>query len=280
MGSLQKNHIMSSSDQDSAKQNASTSSNQNCNNNHEQPANNYSLEERKKWSDFAKSQVSTAFSTSTLQHRDELLTKTCCSSQIFSWHFNIFEFAQLTQGNPLITMTLTLLETHELLVSFTTTHPACTCQPASHQENIKYGLGTDNGCFTAQDGWKVNRKTVENFLRRVEGEYCPNAYHNNIHGADVTQTAAIILQSFAKQVNEVPQNEKFCIIMASAVHDLGHLGVNNDFLINSRHPRATTYNDKSVNENYHISRAFEIARTYPDCDIFELFTHDEQKKVS
>jgi hypothetical protein len=120
---------------------------------------------------------------------------------------------------------------------------------------------------------------VETFLLHVEKEYLPNHYHNAIHASDVTQTAAIIMQAFAKQVQEVPKMDLFCIIMASAVHDLGHLGVNNDFLINSRHPRATTYNDKSVNENFHISRAFEIARTTRGCDIFELFTFDEQKKV-
>eukprot|EP00195_Chlamydomonas_chlamydogama_P012048 CAMPEP_0202894308 /NCGR_PEP_ID=MMETSP1392-20130828/3741_1 /ASSEMBLY_ACC=CAM_ASM_000868 /TAXON_ID=225041 /ORGANISM="Chlamydomonas chlamydogama, Strain SAG 11-48b" /LENGTH=290 /DNA_ID=CAMNT_0049578963 /DNA_START=290 /DNA_END=1162 /DNA_ORIENTATION=- len=128
------------------------------------------------------------------------------------------------------------------------------------------------------DGWKLNRKTVEKFLLRVESEYLPNSYHNNIHAADVTQTAAIIMQSFAKQVTEIPKLDTFCVIMASAVHDLGHLGVNNDFLINSKHPRATTYNDKSVNENFHVSRAFDIARTTPGCDIFELFTVEEQKK--
>ncbi len=130
-----------------------------------------------------------------------------------------------------------------------------------------------------QEGWRVDRQTVENYLHLVEREYLPNSYHNNIHAADVTQSAAIIMQSVKLHLDEIPKMETFCIIMAAAVHDLGHLGVNNDFLCNSKHPRATTYNDKSVNENYHISRAFEIARTIPGCDIFEPFTFDEQKKV-
>eukprot|EP00798_Chlamydomonas_sp_ICE-L_P024010 gene24010-9583_t len=163
--------------------------------------------------------------------------------QVFSWHFNIFDLNATTNGNPLITTTVTLLEVYDLL-----------------------------------DGWKVNRKTVETFLLRVEAAYLPNSYHNRMHASDVTQTACIIMKSFSKHVTEVTQMDMFCIIMASAVHDLGHLGVNNDFLINSRHPRATTYNDRSVNENYHISRAFEIARNYEGCDIFETFTFDEQKK--
>lgn len=120
---------------------------------------------------------------------------------------------------------------------------------------------------------------MESFLHLVEVEYLPNSYHNNIHGADVTQTAAIIMHSLEKVLPDIPKMDAFCIIIGASVHDLGHLGVNNDFLISSRHPRATAYNDRSVNENYHVSRAFELARSIPGCDIFESFTSDEQKKV-
>ena len=138
-----------------------------------------------------------------------------------------------------------------------------------------------NLCFARvpQDGWKLDRRKIENFLLRVESEYNVTSYHNNTHAADVTQTAVVIMESVKKQVKDIPKQECFSIIIAAAVHDLGHLGVNNDFLINSRHPRATTYNDKSVNENYHISRAFEIARESPELDIFDGFTLDEQKQV-
>lgn len=130
-----------------------------------------------------------------------------------------------------------------------------------------------------QDGWKVNRTKVTNYLLRVESEYNQTSYHNNTHAADVTQTAIVILESIKKHAKEISKQDYFSIIIAAAVHDLGHLGVNNDFLINSRHPRATTYNDKSVNENFHISRAFEIARESPELDIFDGFSVDEQKQA-
>ena len=132
-----------------------------------------------------------------------------------------------------------------------------------------------------QDDWKLKRETIEAYLHLVEAEYNPNSYHNNIHGADVTQTVAVILKSLETSLSmDIPKMDLFCLIVGASVHDLGHLGVNNDFLINSKHPRATTYNDKAVNENFHISRAFELARTMPGCDIFEGFTVDEAKKVS
>mmetsp|Transcript_9866 Transcript_9866/g.18415 ORF Transcript_9866/g.18415 Transcript_9866/m.18415 type:complete len:374 (-) Transcript_9866:3381-4502(-) len=164
--------------------------------------------------------------------------------QRVSWNFNVFELAGKTQNTPLFTVTTMLLDSYGLL-----------------------------------DGWKLNRKTLVNFLLRVESEYLPNSYHNNTHAADVTQTAVVILESFRKQVKNISKLEEFSIIIASAVHDLGHLGVNNDFLINSKHPRATVYNDKSVNESYHISRAFEIMRESPCYNILEGFTLEEQKQI-
>uniref|UniRef100_A0A7R9Z267 PDEase domain-containing protein n=1 Tax=Chlamydomonas euryale TaxID=1486919 RepID=A0A7R9Z267_9CHLO len=164
--------------------------------------------------------------------------------QILSWNFSAFELEKTTEGSPLITVTIALLEVHDLL-----------------------------------DGWKLDRGTVERFLRRVEAEYLDNPYHNAIHAADVTQTSAVILASLQKQLKDIPKLEMFSVIMAAAVHDLGHLGVNNDFLINSKHPRATTYNDKSVNESYHVSRAFELARTTPGCDVLALLSPGDQKQV-
>ncbi|KAG2498529.1 hypothetical protein HYH03_003779 [Edaphochlamys debaryana] len=164
--------------------------------------------------------------------------------QTHTWSFNAFELYTKTHGNPLVTITVTLLETYELL-----------------------------------DGWLLDRAKVINYLLRVEQEYNPNSYHNNTHAADVTQTSIVIMESFKKQVKQIPKLEYFAIIIASAVHDLGHLGVNNDFLVNSRHPRATMYNDKSVNESFHIARAFAIARESPDLDIFSGFTLEEQKAI-
>lgn len=169
---------------------------------------------------------------------------TTVQSQAYMWNFNVFNLDKNTTGRPLYTVTMALLELCDLL-----------------------------------EGWKLNRRTIEAFLRRVEEEYNPNPYHNNTHAADVTQTAAIILKGFQAELPDIPKLEVFCVIIASAIHDLGHLGVNNDFLVTTRHPRAVTYNDKSVNENYHASRAFEITHQFSECNIFEGFTPEEYKRA-
>lgn len=86
------------------------------------------------------------------------------------------------------------------------------------------------------------------------------------------QASAIILNECIRACPGITQLEIFAVILAAAVHDVGHMAVNNDFLINTRHPNAITYNDLSVNENFHISQAFGIAFSDPSRNIFQQFS--------
>jgi hypothetical protein len=123
------------------------------------------------------------------------------------------------------------------------------------------------------------------YIAQVESVYrMENPYHNNTHAADVTQTAGVILQALktymARAGRPLSKLEIFCVIFASAVHDLGHPGVNNDFLIRTRERQALVYNDKSVNENMHASLAFQIAHDNAEMNIFASFSDEEYKQVS
>ena len=49
--------------------------------------------------------------------------------------------------------------------------------------------------------------------------------------------------------------------MAALAHDLDHPGVSNAFLVNTRDPLATVYNDSSVLENAHVAALYNLIRT-------------------
>lgn len=47
-------------------------------------------------------------------------------------------------------------------------------------------------------------------------------------------------------------------LLSAISHDLGHPGVNNPFLINTLDKLAIRYNDKSILENMHVAKAYQI----------------------
>lgn len=119
-----------------------------------------------------------------------------------------------------------------------------------------------------EPSWVINRQKADCFFVAVEETYKQdNAYHNSMHAADVAQAAMIILKAGRSTVG-FSKLEIFSLIIAAAVHDLGHPGYTNDFLINTQHPNAIVYNDRSVNENFHVSSAFRIVMQSEDANIF------------
>lgn len=75
-------------------------------------------------------------------------------------------------------------------------------------------------------------------------------------------------------INSLSPLELFGSIVAALGHDVGHPALNNKFLINSRDEMAMTYNDRSVLENMHSAKTFEIM-SKEGCNILEYFSDDE-----
>jgi hypothetical protein len=113
----------------------------------------------------------------------------------------------------------------------------------------------------------VLQKSSKVLPQEVESRYRANPYHNAMHAADVTQSAVCMLE-FDGLAEHMTDLELLCIIIACCIHDVGHYGVNNDFLVKTQHEWALIYNDTSVNENMHVRIAFEILQE-PHCNIFE-----------
>jgi len=56
----------------------------------------------------------------------------CVRLQAYAWDFDVFDFGEKTQGNPLVSMTIALLELHNLMVS-----ASCAGAPGHNQQDRK-----------------------------------------------------------------------------------------------------------------------------------------------
>ncbi|CAG8493570.1 12724_t:CDS:10 [Ambispora leptoticha] len=111
--------------------------------------------------------------------------------------------------------------------------------------------------------------------------YDSNPYHNFRHAVDVLQAMFYFLMQMELLPPFFPENVRtrinpnrrrandllrpidlFALLLASIGHDIGHPGVNNSFLINSKTPLAQLYNDRSVLESFHAMALFQIMQKH------------------
>lgn len=148
------------------------------------------------------------------------------------WGIDIFRLAQLANNRPLTAVTYTICKERTLLKTF-----------------------------------QIPANTLVTYLMHVESHYHSDAtYHNNIHAADVTQCAHVLLNMPGLQ-NVFTDLEVLATIFACTIHDVDHPGLSNQFLINTGSELALMYNDESVLENHHLAVAFKLLQEN-GCDIF------------
>ncbi|KAJ3362217.1 cAMP-specific 3',5'-cyclic phosphodiesterase 4D [Kappamyces sp. JEL0680] len=130
--------------------------------------------------------------------------------------------------------------------------------------------------FKLHETFKLNSNTMEAFFQKIESSYNKLPYHNSIHATDVLQTVEMLLLNTPDIIKHFNSLEIFSIIIASAIHDLDHPGINNNFLVQLNHPLAVMYNDIAVLESHHVARAFEIA-AMSGLNIFESLTPEQYR---
>ncbi|KAH3743265.1 glycine/betaine ABC transporter substrate-binding protein [Pelomyxa schiedti] len=119
----------------------------------------------------------------------------------------------------------------------------------------------------------LNRQKFNNFMDAVQKGYLDNPYHSGIHAADVTQALHLWIQQCSNAVCFTAL-ELFSLLFSSLVHDLGHPGFNNNFMMASEDELALLYNDISILENYHVSYAFRLLKR-PQCNFIEAMTPEQ-----
>jgi len=126
----------------------------------------------------------------------------------------------------------------------------------------------------------IKEDTLKNFSNAVKVGYIKeNPYHNDLHGADVLQTAYSWMEAtkVGDQIDIEPYDD-LAFLTACLIHDFRHPGVNNNYMVNTLAETAIIYNDKSVLENMHIAEAFKILLK-PNCNLFENFSMVEFKII-
>ena len=125
----------------------------------------------------------------------------------------------------------------------------------------------------------IDYPKFESFVYSIANGYNrENPYHTDLHAADVTQSLLIyLIFGNLQKLLDLNQIDLISIFCASMMHDLGHPGFTNNFLINTKNDLAIRYNDQSVLESYHVSEGFHIILKKEGCNIFENLSLQDYK---
>ncbi|KAA8587681.1 hypothetical protein FQN60_016543, partial [Etheostoma spectabile] len=126
--------------------------------------------------------------------------------------------------------------------------------------------------------FKIPADTFITFMMTLEDHYHADvAYHNNIHAADVVQSTHVLLSTPALEA-VFTDLEILAALFASAIHDVDHPGVSNQFLINTNSELALMYNDSSVLENHHLAVGFKLLQE-DNCDMFQNLSKKQRQSL-
>ncbi|XP_075445712.1 3',5'-cyclic-AMP phosphodiesterase 4D isoform X3 [Ascaphus truei] len=174
------------------------------------------------------------------EHEDSLAKEL---DDVNRWGLNVFKVAEHSGNRPLTVVIHTIFQERDLLKTF-----------------------------------KIPVETLVTYLMTLEDHYHADvAYHNNIHAADVAQSTHVLLSTPALEA-VFTDLEILAAIFASAIHDVDHPGVSNQFLINTNSELALMYNDSSVLENHHLAVGFKLLQE-ENCDIFQNLTKKQRQSL-
>jgi len=127
------------------------------------------------------------------------------------------------------------------------------------------------------DDFNLSNETFDAFLGVVSQKYiATNPYHNFGHGVDVMFTVYRLLMD-SKIHLVFSQVEMLAIMTGALVHDVGHPGVNNVYLVKAKHSFALMHNDRSPLENMHCAVVYEIL-SIPETNLFASLSEEQWRE--
>ena len=143
-------------------------------------------------------------------------------AQIHDWGVDVFAFHEAACGSGLVVAAVHLLEYHGLVNEL-----------------------------------DLDLPRMAAYFRRIQDGYKDNPYHSCVHALDVMlNTSYFIRQEAIAQL--LTPLDQLAALLAAAIHDHEHPGVNNNFLVATRHEWAIRYNDQSVLEAHHVASSWAL----------------------
>ncbi|XXQ33008.1 Phosphodiesterase [Plasmodiophora brassicae] len=125
--------------------------------------------------------------------------------------------------------------------------------------------------------FRINRTRLRNFFVEVRKLYKDNPYHNFQHAFSVLHMVFLFVTTTSAKTM-LTRADILALTVGAIGHDVGHPGMNNDFLINTEHELAVRYNDASVLENHHAATVCQLMRQ-ENCDFLPEMTRQQRQEL-
>lgn len=123
----------------------------------------------------------------------------------------------------------------------------------------------------------LEQKTFDAFHDAVRAGYNDIPYHSYNHACDILYVVSRLLET-ARAPEWCQPLEQYSLLIAALCHDMGHAGLTNPFLVETRDELALRYNDKSPLENMHCATLFKVC-SEAATNVFEKLSDADYKSA-
>eukprot|EP00193_Tetraselmis_chui_P009071 CAMPEP_0177767984 /NCGR_PEP_ID=MMETSP0491_2-20121128/9458_1 /TAXON_ID=63592 /ORGANISM="Tetraselmis chuii, Strain PLY429" /LENGTH=953 /DNA_ID=CAMNT_0019284719 /DNA_START=3442 /DNA_END=6304 /DNA_ORIENTATION=+ len=110
----------------------------------------------------------------------------------------------------------------------------------------------------------LGEKQFARWLIAVEEGYLDVPYHNAVHASDVLSRVVSILrhEHIAQDSSLSSMCNLLAVIMATVIHDYGHPGLDNKYMVDSDSDVSRRFNQRAVLENHSVYECLEMLRRH------------------